>query len=156
MDSNTLLSSMQGTDVDATDVVETNGDPFGWDAAGDLWDMFLSGGYQDDTVQSKFDYLLDVIDGDPNFSGTAADNTGLERVNLMRAKIGAITNRLEHAVNNMTNQRANTQAAESAIRDADFASETTQFTKSRILTQSATAMLAQANMVPQSALGLIR
>lgn len=156
MDSNTLLSSMQGTDVDATDVVETNGDPFGWDAAGDLWDMFLSGGYQGDTVQSKFDYLLDVIDGDPNFSGTAADNTGLERVSLMRAKIGAITNRLEHAVNNMTNQRANTQAAESAIRDADFASETTQFTKSRILTQSATAMLAQANMVPQSALGLIQ
>jgi flagellin len=73
----------------------------------------------------------------------------------MRAKIGAMTNRLEHSINNTMNQVNNTQAAESLVRDVDFASETANFTKNQILTQSATAMLAQANALPQSVLKLI-
>jgi flagellin len=73
----------------------------------------------------------------------------------MRAKIGAMTNRLEHSINNTMNQVNNTQAAESLVRDVDFASETANFTKNQILTQSATAMLAQANSLPQSMLKLI-
>ena len=69
--------------------------------------------------------------------------------------MGAYVNRLEHAINNISNQEYNTQDAESRIRDVDFADETTSFTKHQILTQSATSMLAQANAVPQGALSLI-
>jgi flagellin len=73
----------------------------------------------------------------------------------MRSDVGAYVNRLEHAINNISNQEFNTQDAESRIRDVDFAEETTNFTKNQILTQSATSMLAQANAVPQSVLGLV-
>ena len=82
--------------------------------------------------------------------------TGLARVNEMRARIGALTNSLEHSINNTMNQVTNTQAAESVIRDVDFASETATFTKNQILTQSATAMLAQANAQPNSMLQLLK
>jgi flagellin len=128
----------------------------------------------------KLDYMLSLIDGKeediPNDAGmvnTAYINairgtgvnpdtgvryagvTGLERVNKMRSHIGALINRLEHTVNNTINQITNQQSAESLIRDADFASESTKFTRNQILTQSSTAMLAQANQVPQSVLQLL-
>ena len=73
----------------------------------------------------------------------------------MRSDVGAYVNRLEHAINNISNQTYNTQDAESRIRDVDFAQETTQFTKNQILSQSATSMLAQANSIPQGVLSLI-
>ncbi len=79
----------------------------------------------------------------------------INQVNSTRSDLGAYVNRLEHAVNNIINQEHNNQAAESLIRDTDFAVETAQFTKNQILTQSATAMLAQANMVPQNVLSLL-
>jgi flagellin len=80
----------------------------------------------------------------------------LHSVNTLRAGLGAITNRLEHAITNQENQMQNMQAAESVIRDADFAFETTKFTRNQILTQSSTAMLAQANQLPQSVLTLLK
>jgi flagellin len=80
----------------------------------------------------------------------------LRSVNTLRAGLGAITNRLEHAIANQENQEQNMQAAESVIRDADFAYETTVFTRNQILTQSSTAMLAQANALPQSVLSLLK
>ncbi|KMQ52491.1 Flagellin protein FlaA [Chitinispirillum alkaliphilum] len=89
---------------------------------------------------------------------TAAIETlddALNDVNSLRARLGGMVNRLEHALTNQDNQEQNMQAAESVIRDADFAYETTKFTRNQILTQSSTAMLAQANMVPQSVLSLI-
>jgi flagellin len=76
-------------------------------------------------------------------------------VNELRANLGAMVNRLEHALYNQENQEQNMQAAESVIRDADFASETTEFTRNQILTQSSTSMLAQANMLPQNVLSLL-
>jgi flagellin len=83
-------------------------------------------------------------------------DTALTQVNNLRADLGASTNRLEHALNNQSNQEQNMTAAESTIRDADFAYETMQFTRNQILQQSSTAMLAQANMVPQSVLSLLQ
>ena len=77
-------------------------------------------------------------------------------VNNMRSDVGALVNRLEHTIDNLSNQRHNMQAAESVIRDVDFAIETTEFTKAQILMQSGTAMLAQANVRPQSVLQLLR
>ncbi len=83
-------------------------------------------------------------------------DVALNSVNELRARLGAITNRLEHAITNQQNQEQNMQAAESVIRDADFAAETTLFTRNQILQQSSTAMLAQANSVPQSVLSLLK
>ena len=73
----------------------------------------------------------------------------------MRSNLGAFVNRLEHAINNLSVSNTNQQAAESLIRDVDFAQETTKFTKNQILTQSATAMLAQANTQSQGVLALL-
>ncbi len=80
----------------------------------------------------------------------------LRSVNELRATLGAMTNRLEHALVNQENQETNMQAAESVIRDSDFALETSTFTRNQILEQSATAMLAQANSAPQSILSLLQ
>lgn len=79
----------------------------------------------------------------------------IQSVNLMRSNMGAFINRLEHAINNLTISNTNQAAAESLIRDVDFASETTQFTKNQILMQSSTAMLSQANVLPQNILQLL-
>lgn len=79
----------------------------------------------------------------------------IDSVNTMRSNMGAFINRLEHAVNNLDVSSTNQSAAESHIRDVDFANETANFTKNQILTQSATAMLAQANMRTSSVLGLL-
>ena len=72
----------------------------------------------------------------------------LETVNTLRSNLGAYTNRIEHAINNIINEESNSQEAESIIRDTDFASETAKFTKNQMLTQSATAMLAEPDFEP--------
>lgn len=82
-------------------------------------------------------------------------DAAINSVNSNRANIGAYINRLEHAVNNLMVSQTNQAAAESLIRDVDFAQETTQFTRSQILVQSGTAMLAQSNMAPKNILALV-
>jgi flagellin len=83
-------------------------------------------------------------------------DAALNSVNSVRANLGAYINRLEHAINNLNVSNTNQQAAESSIRDVDFASETSQYTKNQILMQSGTAMLSQANMLPSSVLTLLK
>jgi len=80
----------------------------------------------------------------------------IDSVNTMRSNMGAFINRLDHAINNLMISNTNQQAAESLIRDVDFAQETTQFTRNQILTQSGTSMLSQANMLPQGVLQLLQ
>jgi flagellin len=82
-------------------------------------------------------------------------DTAIRSVNAMRSSVGALMNRLDHAIANLSVQETNMASAESVIRDTDFAQESTQFTRNQILTQSATSMLAQANQVPQSVLSLL-
>jgi flagellin len=79
----------------------------------------------------------------------------IDSVNLMRSNLGAFVNRLEHGINNLVTSNTNQANAESLIRDVDFAVETTMFTRNQILMQSGTAMLAQANMIPQGMLQLL-
>lgn len=74
----------------------------------------------------------------------------------VRAKLGATQNRMEHTVNNLQVTHENLTASESRIRDADMALEMTEFTRNNILNQSATAMLAQANQLPQGVLQLLQ
>ena len=90
------------------------------------------------------------------FAAITAIDGALSSINSMRSDLGAYMNRLEHAINNLEVQETNMQSAESTIRDADFAMETTQFTKNQILMQAGTAMLGQANQIPQSVLSLLQ
>jgi len=80
----------------------------------------------------------------------------IETVSVNRADLGAVQNRLEHTINNVSTSAENLTAAESRIRDVDMASEMMEFTKNNILTQAAQAMLAQANQQPQGVLQLLR
>jgi flagellin len=82
-------------------------------------------------------------------------NDAIEKVSTERSKLGAMQNRLEHTIANLGTSAENLQAAESRIRDLDMAEEMMAFTKNNILQQAATAMLAQANMAPQSVLQLL-
>jgi flagellin len=80
----------------------------------------------------------------------------LEKVNSARATIGAQVNRLEYTMKNLSISRENLIAAESRIRDLDVAEESSKFAKNQILVNSAVAMLAQANTLPQIALQLLQ
>ncbi|MEG0396691.1 MAG: flagellin, partial [Oscillospiraceae bacterium] len=81
---------------------------------------------------------------------------GINMVSGQRADLGAIQNRLEHTINNLTTTTENMTAAESRIRDTDMAKEMMAFTKNNVLAQAAQAMLAQANQQPQQVLQLLR
>ncbi len=82
-------------------------------------------------------------------------DSALTTVTEGRGKLGAVQNRLIHTINNLAVSSENLQAAESQIRDADYSSEISEFTRNQILVQAATAILAQANLVPQSVLQLL-
>ena len=82
-------------------------------------------------------------------------NEAINTVSTERSKLGAYQNRLQHKIANLDTSAENLTAAESRIRDIDMAKEMTYFTKNSILTQAATAMLAQANALPQGVLQLL-
>jgi len=82
-------------------------------------------------------------------------DNALSKVNTYRSKLGSTQNRLERAISNLDADIENSVASNSRIRDVDFASETAAFTRSQILIQSGTAILAQANSSPQAALSLL-
>jgi flagellin len=83
-------------------------------------------------------------------------DTAIASVSTVRSDLGAKQNRLENAVDNLGVYQENLTSAESRIRDVDVASEMVNFTRLQILSQSGTAMLAQANQAPQSVLSLLR
>ena len=83
-------------------------------------------------------------------------NSAIDRVSETRSGLGAIQNRLEHTINNLDTTSENLTAANSRIRDTDMAKEMMTYTKMNVLTQSAQAMLAQANQQPQAILQLLQ
>ena len=86
---------------------------------------------------------------------TAAD-VAIGAVSTQRATFGAISNRLEHAIDNLTNVKTNTEAARSRILDTDYATATSDLARTQIIQQAGTAMLAQANQLPQTVLALLQ
>jgi len=80
----------------------------------------------------------------------------IKEVNMQRSRLGAVSNRLSHTINNLTNISTNLSAAQGGIEDADFAHETTMLAKNQILQQASTAMLAQANASKQNVLSLLQ
>ena len=91
-------------------------------------------------------------------AGTMISNIdkAIATVSSQRATLGAVQNRLEHTINNLTATNENLSDANSRIRDVDMAEEMMTFTKSNILSQAATSMLAQANAMPNSVLNLLQ
>ena len=83
-------------------------------------------------------------------------DVAIKKVSDQRAALGAVQNRLEHTINNLTATNENLSDANSRIRDVDMAEEMMTFTKSNILSQAATSMLAQANAMPNSVLNLLQ
>jgi flagellin len=103
------------------------------------------------------DVATDVTGSAGARSGVIATlDTAIANVSDARSELGATQNRLEHTIANLQVASENLSASESRIRDADMAQEMVQFTRSQILQQAGTAMLAQANQVPQSVLSLLR
>jgi flagellin len=91
-------------------------------------------------------------------ASTAIDtiDTALDSINEQRATIGAGINQMTYAADNLSNIAANVTASRSSIMDTDYASASTQLSKSQIIQQASTAMLAQANQQPQSVLALLK
>jgi len=83
-------------------------------------------------------------------------DTAIASVNTQRGKLGAISNRLDSTVSNLTNISTNLEGGRGRIEDADFAAETTNLAKTQILQQASTAMLAQANAAKQNVLSLLQ
>jgi len=85
-----------------------------------------------------------------------AIDTAIDNVNSQRATLGAAANRLTHTVDNLTNVVLNAESTRSTITDTDYAEATSELARSQIIAQAGTAMLAQANQMPQTVLALLR
>ena len=89
-------------------------------------------------------------------SAITALDTAIEAVSSQRATFGAASNRLTHAVDNLTNVKVNAEASRSRILDTDYAESTAELARTQIIQQAGTAMLAQANQLPQTVLALLQ
>lgn len=83
-------------------------------------------------------------------------DVAIEAVSSQRATFGAVSNRLEHAIDNLTNVKTQTEASRSRILDTDYAAATSELARTQIIQQAGTAMLAQANQLPQTVLALLQ
>ncbi len=139
-----VLNSVDGSEISVefagtsatvatTGLLETNIGSGVGDSISDL-DISTIGGAQD---------AIDVVDA------------ALEQINSVRADLGAVNNRLDFTVSNLSNVVENTSAARSRIVDADFAAETAALSRSQVLQQASQAILAQANARPQQVLSLL-
>lgn len=149
---NDMRSPMLGlstTDL-RTEIRDNNGDLI----VGAEWSVVreVSNGISDNMVE----FAIDITSHEKATAAISVFDAAIERVNAQRASLGAFQNRLEHTINNLQVTQENLTASESRIRDADMALEMTEFTRNNILNQSATAMLAQANQLPQGVLQLLQ
>ncbi|UPR35022.1 flagellin [Vibrio splendidus] len=122
-------------------------------------DVSFSGGLAGELgIQAAKDVTVDTIDvtsvGGAQESVAVID-AALKYVDSHRAELGAFQNRFDHAISNLDNINENVNASKSRIKDTDFAKETTQMTKSQILSQASSSILAQAKQAPNSALSLL-
>ncbi len=99
---------------------------------------------------------IDISDADLAQAAIGTIDAAMTKINNQRADLGAVSNRLDSTVANMTNASNNLQAGRGRIEDADFAAETTNLAKAQILQQASTAMLAQANAAKQNVLSLLQ
>ncbi|WP_376787805.1 flagellin [Amphritea japonica] len=108
----------------------------------------------DATLSSVADVDISTQVGSNN--ALSVIDQALAFISESRADLGAVQNRLESTISNLSSISENVSAARSRIQDADFAAETANLTKNQILQQAGTAMLAQANTLPQGVLSLLQ
>ncbi|API89641.1 flagellin [Marinilactibacillus sp. 15R] len=137
----------QASDLqDAKDALATNTD--------DTQTATLEGAVE--TAQTAYDNALKSATDALDFDAVVDTiDSAIKNVSTERANLGATQNRLDHTINNLTTTKENLSEANSRIRDVDMAQEMMEFTKSNILSQASTAMLAQANQMPQGVLQLL-
>ena len=125
---------------------------------GDTGEAFnqLSVSIKDCHVQALGLDKMSIADQDGAKAALEQIKSAINYVSDVRGTLGATQNRLEHTINNLSVMQENIQDAESTIRDTDVADEMMAYTKNNILVQSAQAMLAQANQVPQGVLQLLQ
>ena len=109
-----------------------------------------------DVANSKFIATASVSDATKAADALTTVDAAIKQVVEQRSDLGAVSNRLEHTVSNLTNVVTNTEMSRSRIQDADYAVETSNMTRGQILQQAGTAMLAQANRMSQSVLSLLQ
>ena len=120
---------------------------------------FQVGANDNETIAISFSNLATAVGSAYSNMATAslaAIDAAVDAVSAMRSGLGAVQNRLEHALSVTGVYQENLTSAESRIRDVDMAEEMVTLTKNQILQQAGTAMLAQANQAPQSVLSLLR
>jgi flagellin len=120
---------------------------------------FQVGANDNETIAISFSNLATAVGSaysDMATASLAAIDSAVDAVSAMRSGLGAVQNRLEHALSVTGIYQENLTSAESRIRDVDMAEEMVTLTKNQILQQAGTAMLAQANQAPQSVLSLLR
>ena len=137
---------------------------FSGDGTGTVGDKTFQVGYdKGDTITvagatalKKFDGGIATLDIALAGGASNAVQAQITAVSTQRAELGATQNRFEHTINNINVAVENLSASESRIRDTDMAQEMMSFTRSQILSQAGTAMLAQANQASQGVLSLLR
>ena len=99
---------------------------------------------------------IDISTADGASNAIKVIDVALTKINQARSQLGAVSNRLDSTISNLTNISVNVEAARSGIKDADFAKESTSLARGKILSQASTAMLAQANSSKQNVMQLLR
>ena len=143
---------LQVLSAEALDMAETNSSGTGTNALG------LDGtSTAEETVGATASVTAVAVDtvANANFAIARVDSA-LTAVNALRGDLGAVQNRFESTIVNLQTVSENLEASRSRIRDADFAAETAALTKAQILQQAGTAVLAQANAIPQNVLSLLQ
>ena len=110
----------------------------------------------DGMSKESIEFGLDISSNEKASAAITVLDDAIQRVSAERSRMGAVQNRLEYAIDNLKYMSENVTASESRIRDLDMALEMTTYTKNNILVQSAQAMLAQANQMPQGVLQLLK
>jgi flagellin len=119
--------------------------------------MAIAGGTPATQDLNSFDFTTTPADAAADArTAIEAIDAAIGEVSTRRGTLGAVQNRLESTINNLSVTTENLAASESRIRDTDMAAEMVTFTKNQILQQAGTAMLGQANSVPQSVLSLLQ
>lgn len=150
-----------GASLSATtgEITLSSTDPAGITIAGNNLDATVTGFTAANTTAATTQTGIDTLNVGSFASSQDAINIiddALSSVNSTRAELGAVQNRFESVVTNVQTSSENLSAARSRIRDADFAAETANLTRSQILQQAGTAMLSQANSAPQNVLALLQ
>lgn len=124
---------------------------------------FAFGNFQNGSAGTMSGIAAEVLTGTTIASGVSnassaisALDTAIEAVSNQRSTFGAASNRLTHAVDNLTNVKVNAEASRSRILDTDYAESTAELARTQIIQQAGTAMLAQANQLPQTVLALLQ